>query len=50
MYTNMPTKGIKRNGLGMMDWSMFGDRKMTRALVGETMESSMGKCCVQRGI
>jgi hypothetical protein len=46
----MPTKAIRRNRFGMMDWPVFGDRKMTRALVGETVESSMGKCCVHRGI
>jgi hypothetical protein len=46
----MPAEGIKRNGLGMMDWPVIGDRKVTRALIGEALESSMGKCCVHRGI
>jgi hypothetical protein len=47
------TKAAKWHGLGdtlAMDWLQLNGRKITATLTGESLEVSVAKCCLQRGI
>jgi hypothetical protein len=48
------TKAAKWHGFGdtLYQWigSMLGGRKITATLTGESLEVSVAKCCLQRGI